>query len=55
MGELNGKSGDGVEMMIENNIPSSFFLFFFFLFSFFFFGRKICGKHFKMIMTLIVK
>ena len=30
MGELNGKCGDGVEMMIENNIPSSFFLFFFF-------------------------
>ena len=53
MGELNGKCGDGVEMMIENNIPSSFFFFSFF-FSFFF-GRKICGKHFKMIMALTVK
>ena len=31
MGELNGKCDDGVEMMIENNIPSSFFLLFFFL------------------------
>ena len=51
MGELNGKCGDGVEMIIENNIPSSFFLSFFF----FFFGRKIYGKHFKMIMTLTVK
>ena len=47
MGDLNGKCGDGVEMMIVKNIPSSFFLFFF--------GRKICGKHFKMIMTLTVK
>ena len=48
MRDLNGKCGDGVEMMIVKNIPSSFFLSFFF-------GRKICGKHFKMIMTLIVK
>ena len=24
MGELNGKCGDGVEMVIENNISSSF-------------------------------
>ena len=49
MGELNGKCGDGVEMMVENNIPSSFFL------SLFFFERKICGKHFKKIMTLTVR
>ena len=34
MGDLNGKCGDGVEMIIVKNIPSSFFLFFF---SFFFF------------------
>ena len=53
MGDLNGKCGDGVEMMIVKNIPSSFFLSFFFFFCFF--GRKICGKHFKMIMTLTVK
>ena len=33
MGDLNGKCGDGVEMMIVKNIPSSVFpsLFFFFL------------------------
>ena len=32
MGDLNGKCGDGVEMMIVKNIPSSVFpsLFFFF-------------------------
>ena len=30
MGDLNGKCGDGVDMMIVKNIPSSFFLFFFF-------------------------
>ena len=29
MREFNRKCGDGVEMMIENNIPSSFFLSFF--------------------------
>ena len=28
MGGLNEKSGDGVEMMIVKNIPSSFFFFF---------------------------
>ena len=50
MGDLNGKCNDGVEMMIVKNISSSFFLSFFF-----FFGKKICGKHFKMIMTLTVK
>ena len=49
MGGLNEKCGDGVEMMIVKNIPSSSFFFFFF------FLRKICGKHFKMIMTLTVK
>ena len=32
MGELNGKCGDGVEMMVENNFPSFFLsLSFFFL------------------------
>ena len=30
MADLNGKCGDGVEMMIVKNIPSSFFLSFFF-------------------------
>ena len=29
MGGLNEKCGDGVEMMIVKNIPSSFFFFFF--------------------------
>ena len=28
MGDLKGKCGDGVEMMIVKNIPSSFFFFF---------------------------
>ena len=31
MGDLKGKCGDGVEMMIVKNIPSSFFLSLFFL------------------------
>ena len=31
MEDLNGKCGDGVEMMIVKNIPSSFFLSLFFL------------------------
>ena len=38
MGDLNGKCGDGVEMMIVKNIPSSFFL------SLFFFEGKYEGN-----------
>ena len=42
MGDLNGKCGDGVEMMIVKSIPSSFFLFFlFFAFLFFFEGKYV--------------
>ena len=48
MRDLDGKCGDGVEIMIVKNIPSSFILSFFFL-------KEDMWKHFKMIVTLTVK